>query len=47
MIREVDDTFNITKELRWVVGIVTVCFSTYTALILFIGDSLFVILGVV
>jgi hypothetical protein len=45
MLREIDDTFNITKELRWVIGISTVCFTTYTAIILFWGHSLFVILG--
>ena len=47
LLREIDDTFNITRELRWVIGISTVCFTTYTAMILFWGHSLFVILGFV
>ena len=45
LLREIDDTFNITKELRWVIVISTVCFTAYTLTILFFGHSLFVILG--
>lgn len=47
LLREIDNTFNITRELRWVIGISTVCNTTYTAMILFWGHSLFVILGFV
>jgi hypothetical protein len=46
MLREVDDTFNITKELRMVVLFSVVCEQAYLGLLLFFGDSLFVILGV-
>lgn len=45
LLREVDDTFNITKELRWVVGISCFFQIAYTCSILFFDDSLFVILG--
>ena len=45
LLREIDDTFNITKELRWVIVISSVCFTADTTVTLFFGDSLFVILG--
>lgn len=47
MLREIDDTFNISRELRRVIAISTVCFTAYTFMILFADDTLFVILGFV
>jgi hypothetical protein len=41
----VDDTFNITKELRMVVLFSVICEQAYLGFLLFTGDSLFVILG--
>jgi hypothetical protein len=47
LLREVDDTFNITSELRMVVILSIVCEQAYLGLLLFFGDSLFVILGII
>lgn len=47
LLREVDDTFNITSELRMVVILSIVCEQAYLGLLLFFGYSLFVILGII
>jgi hypothetical protein len=45
LLREVDDTFNITNELRMVVLFSIVCEQTYLCFLLFFGETMFVILG--
>ena len=45
LLREVDDTFNITNELRMVVLFSIVCEQTYLCFLLFFGGTMFVIMG--
>ena len=45
LLREVDDTFNITNELRMVVLFSVVCEQTFLCCLLFFGKTLFVIMG--
>ena len=47
MLREIDGAFNITKELRMVVILSVVFEQAYLGFLLFFGDSLFVILGII
>lgn len=44
-IRKVEDKFNISKELRYVCFISTLCFGAYTSLLLFMDGSFIVVLG--
>lgn len=45
MVRNIDDDFSIGVELRQVALVYTVCYTTYTFLILFCSGTVFVILG--
>lgn len=45
VLRNVDDTFNINRELRNVCIVSTVCLTLYTYFILFLDETTFVILG--
>ena len=45
VLREVDDTFNITNELRMVVLFSVVCEQAYLCFLLFFGETMFVIMG--
>ena len=45
-LRFVEDKFTINKELRRVCGVTTVCTSFYIASLVFLGDTIWVTLGI-
>lgn len=45
VIRDVDDKFSIASELRTVCIVTTVCLTFYTSSLLFMDQTLFVIMG--
>ena len=45
LLRNIDDNFNIGKEIRYVCCVATLCLTTYTFMILFHDNTPFVTLG--